>query len=163
MRIVGGILAATALLAVAGCAELLNQREQPVTAMPIAYGPKTEKQVERELQRYSAAMLAMDANAIANMYAPDGVWERQSGPLKGRDAIRAALASTGGVRVLSNEMTMTYLSYNGPAVVQSGEFKQSSRLPDGRVVDAAGRFEATWIHGSNGEWWIRRMVVQPAK
>jgi ketosteroid isomerase-like protein len=67
------------------------------------------------------------------------------------------------VRVLSNEMTTATLSYNGPAVIQTGEFNQSARLPDGRIVDAAGRFEATWVRGGNGEWWIRRMVTRPNK
>src|SRR4029077_5924993 len=106
---------------------------------------------------------AMDANAVADMYAPDGVWERQSGPLQGRDAIRAALAANGGVRVISNEMTTAFISYNGPAVVQTGEFKQSVRLPDGRIVNAAGRFEATWVRGESGEWWLRRMIFRPGK
>jgi len=162
MQRLGRILAAVALLAVAGCAELYSGRptaEPP----PIVYGPATERQVERALQRYSALIVAMDADGVAAMYAPDGVWERQSGPLRGRRAIRDALAETGGVRVMSNDMKMSYLSYNGPAVVQSGDITQSSRLPDGKIVTAEGRFEATWVRGANGEWWIRRMVIQPAK
>ena len=152
---------AVALLGLAGCIPELMNKSQP--EVPIAYGPATERQVEGALQRYSGKLLAMDAAAVADMYAPDGVWERQSGPLQGRDAIRGALASTGGVRVLSNEMTTAYLSYNGPAVVQTGDFKQSVRLPDGKIVNAAGKFEATWVRGDQGEWWIRRMVIRPAK
>lgn len=151
---------AVALLALAGCIpELMYKSPQA----PIAYGPATERQIEGALQRYSGMIQAMDASAVAEMYASDGVWERQSGPLQGRDAIRSALASTNGVRVLSNEMTTSTLSYNGPAVIQTGEFKQSARLPDGKIVDAAGRFEATWVRGANGEWWIRRMVTRPNK
>jgi len=162
MRFVGRILAIVALLAVAGCAELLGDRRAPAPP-PITYGPATERQVERALQRYSQLIVAMDADGVAAMYAPDGVWERPSGPLRGRRAIRDALAETGGVRVVSNEMRMSYLSYNGPAVVQSGDVTQTSRLPNGQVVSASGRFEATWVRGANGEWWIRRMVIQPAK
>jgi len=152
---------AFALLGLAGCIpELMNKTPSQA---PIAYGPATERQIEVALQRYSGMILAMDASAVADMYAPDGVWERQSGPLQGRDAIRGALASTGGVRVLSNEMTTAYLSYNGPAVVQTGDFKQSARLPDGKIVNAAGKFEATWVRSTQGDWWIRRMVTRPAK
>lgn len=105
----------------------------------------------------------MDASAVADMYAPDGVWERQSGPLRGRDAIRAALAETGGVRVLSNEMTTATFSYNGPAVVHTGEFKQTVQLPNGNALNANGSFEATWVRAENGDWWIRRMVTRPNK
>ena len=104
----------------------------------------------------------MDADGVAAMYTSDGVWERTSGPLRGRDAIRQSVAAA-NVRVVSNEMATTYLSYNGPAVVQTGEFKQSARLGDGKVVNASGRFEATWVRSSDGAWLIRRMVTRPGK
>lgn len=163
MRRVGRIvLVAVAALTAAGC-QMMEPYNNPPPPEQIAYGPATERQLQRALSRYSALMVQMDATAISEMYAPDGVWERQSGPLRGRDAIRAALISSGGVRVLSNEMIMANMSFMGPAVAQVGDFRQSSRLPDGKVVTATGRFEATWIRGPNGEWWIRRMVFLPAK
>lgn len=150
-----------ALLAVSGCIpQLINQQQ---SEKPIAYGPATEKQIESALQRYSRLVSAMDASAVADMYAPDGVWERQSGPLQGRSAIRAALEANGGVRVVSNDMTTAFISYNGPAIVQTGDFRQSVRLPDGKIVNAAGKFEATWVKGENGDWWIRRMIFRPGK
>jgi ketosteroid isomerase-like protein len=154
-------LVVAAALATAGCIpELMGPKPQP---QPIAYGPATERQLQSALARYSALMVAMDADAISQMYAPDGVWERRTGPLQGREAIRDALASSNGVRVLSNEMIMANMSYVGPAVLQTGDFHQSSRLPNGKVVDSSGRFEATWVRGPNGEWWIRRMVFLPRK
>ena len=159
MQWIARAFVAIALLAVTGCAQPFWR--QPPPPPPIAYGPATERQIEQSLQRYSSRIVAMDAAAVADMYAPDGVWERQSGPLQGREAIRQALSSAGNVRVLSNEMTTSYLSYNGPAVIQTGDFRQSARLGDGRIVSASGRFEATWVRGSTGEWWIRRMVIRP--
>jgi uncharacterized protein (TIGR02246 family) len=152
--------AAVALLAVAGCIPQLIGPQQP--PQPAAYGPATERQVEQSLQRYASLIGSMDAAGVAEMYAPDGVWERQSGALQGRDAIRQAVA-TAPARILSNEMTTSYLSYNGPAVVQTGEFKQSARLPDGKVVSANGRFEATWMRGPGGEWYLHRMVTRPGR
>ena len=101
--------------------------------------------------------------AVAEMYTPDGVWERQSGPLYGRDAIRAAVSSTSGVRVLANEMIMQHMSYNGPAVMQVGEFRQTLRLANAKIVNVAGRFEATWVPDPNGEWLIQRMVTRAGK
>src|SRR5262245_33054568 len=104
------LVAAAFLLVLTGCGPLLMEGDKP-SAQPIAYGPQTERQVEKALQRYSQLMLAMDAEGVSQMYAPDGVWERQSGPVIGRDAIRGALSNTGGARVLSNEMIMANMSY----------------------------------------------------
>jgi len=95
------------------------------------------------------------------MYAPDGVWERQSGPVEGRDAIRRALSDLNGVQVIGADMTTSYMSYNPPAVVQTGDFSQTVKLPNGKIVNATGRFEATWMRSSDGSWWIRRMVTRP--
>jgi uncharacterized protein (TIGR02246 family) len=106
-------------------------------------------------------MAAQDASAIANAYSPDGVWERQSGPLRGRDAIRNALAANTGVRVLSFGMRTEYITYNGPAVVHTGEFQQTAQLPNGKTANNVGKFEATWIRGPRGEWWIHRMIFRP--
>jgi len=64
------------------------------------------------------------------------------------------------VKVLSVQMTTISFSYEGPAVVQTGEFQQTARA-NGKVVNASGRFEATWIRGSHGDWLIRRMVTRP--
>lgn len=161
MRKLAYALAAVAVLSVVACDPQTLREDRP-SATPIAYGPQTERQVERALQRYARLIAAMDAPAIADMYAPDGVWERQSGPLRGRDAIRDAIAAQ-GARVMSNEMITANMTYNGPAVIQAGEFKQSVRLPNGKVVDANGRFEATWMRGPDGEWWIHRMVTRAGK
>jgi ketosteroid isomerase-like protein len=151
-----------AALTVAGCMpQFIEPIDRP--APPIPYGPVTERQIDQALQRYSALIVAMDATAISQLYAPDGVWERQSGPIQGREAIRQALADTGGVRVLANDMKTAYISYAGPAVLQTGDFKQTVRLADGKIVEASGRFEATWVRAPNGEWWIRRMVTRPGK
>ncbi|MEQ1754787.1 MAG: DUF4440 domain-containing protein [Micropepsaceae bacterium] len=150
---------AISLLAVAGCDQMFLKQAPGVA--PVAYGPETERQIESASQRYGALLRAMDAEGVSNMYAPDGVWERQSGPVSGRDAIRQALSNSNGVQVLGVEMKTSYLSYNGPAVVQTGDINQSIKLPNGKLVNSTGRFEATWIHAANGEWWIRRMVTRP--
>src|SRR6185369_21550 len=149
------------LLVLAGCADDYGRRGPPPGAVlggpsapNVPYGHATEMQIERSMDRYSALLTAMDAEGLASMYTPDGVMERQSGgPLRGREEIRAFLASAGSnVRVLSNQMTTVSLAYNGPAVVQTGEFRQSVRA-NGKVINASGRFEATWVRGPHGEWF----------
>lgn len=154
-------VAVVAAMTAAACVPLNNIYNQPPP--PIAYGPATERQVDRALQRYARMFAAMDGPAVAQMYTPDGVWERQAGPLYGRDAIRDAIMSTGGVRVLSYDMIMHTMSYNGPNLSQVGEFRQSLRLANGKVVNIDGRFEATWVQGGNGEWLIQRMVTRANK
>ena len=153
--------------ALAGCAQDFGHHQGPPPAEPSGpanapYGHATEMQIEHSMDRYSALLTAMDADGLASMYTPDGVMERQSGgPLRGREEIRAFLASAGpNVHVLSNQMTTISLAYNGPAVVQTGEFHQSVRA-NGKVVNAAGRFEATWVRGPHGEWFIRHLVTRP--
>lgn len=148
-----------AVLALGACQEMLL--DKPYQPSPVHYGPTTERQVEAASQRFASLMAAQDALAIANAYSPDGVWERQSGPLRGRDAIRTALESTTGVRVLSFGMRTEYITYNGPAVIHTGEFTQSAQLPNGKTATNTGKFEATWIKGPRGEWWIHRMSFRP--
>lgn len=161
------VLAAIAAVTMAGCIPLQDTfgpgpgpYDQPP---PIAIGPATERQIERALQRYAARIAMMDAPGVAAMYTPDGIWERQSGTLHGREQIRNAVASAGGVRVMSNEMIMRSISYNGPALIQVGEFRQSLRLANGNSANVEGRFEATWIQGPYGEWLIHRMVTRAVK
>lgn len=164
MRAIAFALSFAAALMLGGCAQQFQQLWKSTPPPPVAMAATTtEQEIEAALQRYSGRIMAMDAAAVAGMYAPDGVWERQSGPLRGRDAIRNALAAPAGVRVISNDMTTLNLSYNGPAVVQAGEFKQIVQLPDGKAIEAAGTFEATWVKSEIGEWWIRRMVTRPGK
>ena len=161
------VLVGVMFAALGGCAqEFAHQGPPPGPPPPgmsnVPYGHATEMQIERSMDRYSALLTAMDAEGLASMYAPDGVMERQSGgPLHGREEIRAFLSSAGpNVHVLSNQMTTISLAYNGPAVVQTGEFRQSVRA-NGKVVNAAGRFEATWVRGPHGEWFIRHLVTRP--
>ena len=58
-------------------------------------------------------------------------------------------------------MTTISLAYNGPAVIQTGSFQQSARI-NGKVANASGRFEATWVRGPHGEWFIQHMVTRPS-
>lgn len=154
------LVLALSFLALAGC-EQLSLMTSPYSSTPVAYGPETEKQIEKSSQHYASLLQAMDAEGLSHMYAPDGVWERQNGPVEGREAIRQALANTNGVQVQAVQMTTSYMSYNGPAIVQTGDFTQTVKLPNGKVVNATGRFEATWMKSPDGGWWIRRMVTRP--
>lgn len=161
MRRIGFAVLALALATLGGCDQAFLRGSSPGATAPIAYGPETERQIEKSMQRYGTLLLSMDASGVSNMYAPDGIWERTSGPLTGRDAIRNALANSNGVIVQAVDIKTSYISYNGPAVVQTGDITQTVKLPNGKTVSSAARFEATWIKSMTGEWWIKRMSTRP--
>ncbi len=161
MRRFGFVVVALAVATLGGCDQAFLRQSSPGTTAPIAYGPETERQIEKSMQRYGTLLLSMDAGGVSNMYAPDGIWERTSGPLTGRDAIRNALANSNGITVLAVDIKTSYMSYNGPAVVQTGDIIQTVKLPNGKTVNSAARFEATWIKSGTGEWWIKRMSTRP--
>jgi uncharacterized protein (TIGR02246 family) len=160
MRLARTLVFALGLTALGGCdVSLLSGASPGMT--PVEQGPATERAVEQAAQRYGSLLLAMDAAGVANMYTPEGVWERASGPLTGRDAIRNALANPNGVTVLGVEMKTSYIAYNGPAVVQTGDISQTVKLPNGRTTTSSARFEATWVRTQEADWRILRMVTRP--
>ena len=160
MRLARILLLATGLLALGGCDVSLFSGASPGMT-PVVQGPETERAVEAAAQRYAGLLLAMDASGVSGMYTPEGVWDRASGPLTGREAIRNALANTNGVTVLGVELKPASVTYNGPAVIQTGEITQTVKLPNGRTTTTSARFEATWIHAGKGQWQILRMVTRP--
>jgi uncharacterized protein (TIGR02246 family) len=153
-----------AVLGLTACApQHAYQGPPPAGPAPVSPGRETEMQIERAMDRYSSMLATMDADGLSAMYTPDGVMERQSGPpLRGREEIQAFLRAPANVHVLSNQMVTNSLAYNGPMVVQAGEFHQSARV-NGKVVNASGRFEATWVRGPRGAWYISHMVTRPAR
>ncbi len=160
MRMLRSFVAAISLLVLVGCdASLL--RSAPGLA-PVVQGPETEQAIKSAAQRYAGLLLAMDATGVSEMYATEGVWDRASGPLTGRDAIRNALTNANGVTVLGVDMKTASITYNGPAVIQTGEIAQTVKLPNGRTTTSTARFEATWIRNPEGTWRIHRMVTRPS-
>jgi uncharacterized protein (TIGR02246 family) len=159
MRMLRSLVAAIGLLALAACDGSLLGGGPGLT--PVAQGPETEQAVEAAAQRYAGLLLAMDATGVSEMYATQGVWDRASGPLTGREAIRNALANANGVTVLDVDMKTASVAYNGPAVIQTGEIAQTVKLPNGRTTTSTARFEATWIRNPEGTWRIHRMVTRP--
>ena len=169
MRIVLKAACVVAVLVVAACAPQRAYDDGPRgrdrdrdTTSSVTPGRATEMAIEQAMDRYSSMLATMDADGLAAMYTPDGVMERQNAPpLRGRDAIHEYLAKPpANVRVISNRMTTNSLAYNGPAVVQAGEFEQSARV-NGKVINASGRFEATWVRGPRGTWYLQHMVTRP--
>ena len=59
------------------------------------------------------------------------------------------------------EMKGGSLQILGPSALQNGTFKQRVRLPDGKVVESQGTFEAEWDRQPDGSWIVSRMTINP--
>ncbi len=123
-----------------------------------AAGPRTPAAA---LARYAELTRRTDAAGLAAMYSADGRLERDgAAPLVGPDAVRGFLAQFRDVAVLEDRMTVERESVSGPHAVQAGRYFQRVRLPDTRVVEATGRFEAEWVR-IGGDWRVARMRAVP--
>jgi ketosteroid isomerase-like protein len=59
------------------------------------------------------------------------------------------------------EMKGGALQILGPSALQNGTFKQKVRLPDGKIVESQGTFEAEWDRQPDGTWLVSRMTINP--
>jgi ketosteroid isomerase-like protein len=59
------------------------------------------------------------------------------------------------------EMRGGSLQIFGPSALQNGTFKQKTRLPDGKVLETQGTFEAEWDRQPDGSWLVARMTINP--
>lgn len=131
-------------------------------ALACASGADAKRDVEAALQRYNDALARNDADGMVSMFTPDGEtsWAEDA-PIRGSDAIRAHLRRFAEFRVESSRMRTDSLVVTGPAARQEGTFWQRTRLPDGKVVEAQGRFTVEWTRGADGRWLVRRLVTRP--
>jgi uncharacterized protein (TIGR02246 family) len=123
-----------------------------------------EAQVRDAVRRYDAAVLAMDADAIAAFYLPDGeMWDGGKLARKGPDAIRTFLKSFGGqVRVESQKTTIDRFAWQGGRAVVDTTYRQAARLlSTNALVDAHGRIRLTWARDAAGRWRVARAEATP--
>jgi uncharacterized protein (TIGR02246 family) len=123
-----------------------------------------DAQVRDAVRRYDAAVLAMDADAIAAFYLPDGeMWDSGKLARKGPEAIRAFLKSFDGqVRVESQKTTIDHLAWQGARAIVETTYRQAARLlSTNTLVDAHGRIRFTWVRDEAGRWRIARAETTP--
>jgi ketosteroid isomerase-like protein len=73
--------------------------------------------------------------------------------------IEAALQAY--AKIEGKEMKGGSLQIFGPSATQYGTFRQTSRLPDGKVLESRGTFEAEWERQPDGSWLVARMTLNP--
>ena len=109
------------------------------------------------LSRYTRLQRAGDMRRIAAFYLPDGKLAHRGGEtLTGPDAIRGFLDQFRRYKVLASRLTPSALATSSAGVHIDGDFAQHVRLPDGKIVDAAGHFTSDWVC-SDGHWRIGRL------
>jgi uncharacterized protein (TIGR02246 family) len=137
-------------LALSGCATKVDTRADKAA-------------VDAGLQRYSQLLLAMDSSGIAAMFAPEGeVVNPSQPPVRGREAIRAFIASFSDFHVLSNVDASTSILIDGNTAEQIGTYRQSVRSPQGHAFEVSGRLEIEWIKDASGQWMIQQLATFPA-
>ena len=123
-------------------------------------GRKTqeESQVTASLDRYRQLVLRGDAERLADMYAPRGeLWHNAEKHHLGPEQIRLFMENSADHKVQSFELRALSTVVEEGAVKQRGTYQQRVRVPNGSDIQAAGEFEATWVHEPDGRWLLSRM------
>jgi hypothetical protein len=121
---------------------------------------KTKAGVEEAMKTYDHLILGMNADSIAQIYAPDGELGKMA---KGRDTIRSFLSTFKNYRVLSQTSETNNISIDQDSAIQTGSYRQTVIIPSKDTVMVKGNFTALWIWSGTSGWLIRRMETQPAK
>ncbi|HEX6064449.1 MAG TPA: SgcJ/EcaC family oxidoreductase [Longimicrobiales bacterium] len=99
-----------------------------------------------------------DAASVAAMYTEDAIFMTSDGAtLNGRAEIEAGLAESfkaGSGLTVTEESAET----SGDVVYSTGEWKQKITMPDGKSVDAEGRYLVISKLQADGTWKITRHV-----
>jgi uncharacterized protein (TIGR02246 family) len=140
----------------------------PVLAIDQAGPPSAhaadEVQIRQALQAYDAAVLAMNADAIAALYLPEGeMWDQGKLARKGPDAIRTFLKSfEGQVRVESQRTAIDRIRWQGVRAIVETTYQQGARvLSTQALVDAHGHIRFEWMKDGAGAWRIARAETTP--
>lgn len=150
-------LAVLALLAaVAGCA--------PRDPDAAAKARRTDSlQVEARLQRYAFLVRRMDHAGIAGLFEDKGALVSEGRTIAGPDSIQQFLESFTGYQVLDEAIAADTTLVAPDSARQVGAWHQRVRVPDGRIVEASGRFEIRWARNASDQWMIRSMTTMPAR
>lgn len=170
MRRVLSVLVITGVIGVMGVAEATSRVCYLDPGAAVAWQADdraaAERQVREAVGRYDAATLAMDADAIAACYLPDGeLWTNGSLTKKGPEAIRAFLKSFDGqARVLSQATTIDRVTWKGDHAIAEGTFHQVAHLTATNAdVDARGHITFDWVRDASGAWRLAKVATTPLK
>jgi ketosteroid isomerase-like protein len=111
--------------------------------------------------RYTAAAVAGDGDAIAQLYA-DNAYVVESGlaTIRGKDALRSVVKEVlGGVRFIEASITPELTEVTGDRVLQFGSYRDVLQQGGQPVQVVVGRFSAVLHRDSTGSWRVRSLIA----
>jgi len=125
-------------------------------------GTDARAEVSAAMERYMVAARAVDAEAMAACFAPQGVlFEPGIEPIETRDAIRRFLGSFPGARVEVATVEPQAIEIFGATALYWGKYHERLAFPGQPASDQRGRFVIEWSRQSDGTWLIQRYFRVP--
>lgn len=115
-------------------------------------------EIEQSMRHYDHLILQMNADSIADLYAPDGQLGDQPG-IVGRDSISKFLKTFTAFKVLETHSTSDSVSFDHDTAFQSGSYFQRTRIPAGDTLELHGTYAAIWVK-KNNRWLIQKMTTK---
>ncbi len=143
------------VLTVVGCAK---PAEAPPTPPPIDAAAIKDTIQARE-REWSAAFLAGDPVAVANLYTEDGAQVQPAGDwFRGREAITAGMKKQlDTLNVTAREDITEEVIVAGDYVVEFGRFTYAATTKKGnKPATGAGRYVVLWRKDADGQWRLHR-------
>ena len=130
-------------------------------ATPEPSANSARDEVTAALDRYMAAARAVDADAIAGFFTATGtLFEPGITPIRGRDSLRAFLASFPGVQVHTATATPDTVEVYGATAYLWGSYYEHLAFPGQPESEQSGRFVMQWVR-QDGTWLIERYFRVP--
>jgi len=110
------------------------------------------------LAQYEETLRRMDASKSSALFVETGeIVHAGCHPIRGREAIRAFLASFTGHLVVSDSVREKSIAVQGSCTIQWATYEQTLVDPVGRTVHACGEFSARWERQAGGGWLLGKM------
>ena len=114
---------------------------------------------ERAVLRFTAAFDASDLDGMLAEFAPDGVWQRQEGTVRGHDGLRALMAARPSGLLVRHVITNQRVAPAGPEAAACTSYLTVYRHDDGGAKpvplrqpalvgsyhDALRKVDGTWL------------------
>jgi len=143
------------VVTVGGCAK---PPETPPPPPPVDAAAIRDTIQARE-RAWSAAYLAGDAAAVANLYTEDGAQVQPAGDWRrGRDAITTGMKTElDTLNVTAREDIAEEVIVAGDYVVEFGHYSYTATTKKGnKPVSGAGRYVVLWRKDADGQWRLHR-------
>jgi len=134
----------------------------PACAPPGPSADSARAEVVAALDRYQVAARAVDPDAIAGFFTATGtLFEPGIDPIRGRDSIRAFIASFPGVQVHTATATPDTVEVYGGTAYLWGSYYEHLAFPGQPESEQHGRFVMQWVRQPDASWLIERYFRVP--